>query len=230
MSKSQATPPPPAGTAAGQDRRSKRRQATRQKLLDAARTLFAGQGVDNTRINEITEGADVGFGSFYNHFEDKDAIVEAVLAEAVASQGAGINAAAENLDDPAEVIAVAHRYFVRLARRDPDWAWLLIRLDASHDIVLNALGPFASRDLERGVEAGRLSVADESIALYASGGALLAVMRAVLDGRAPEDADVKHAEGLLRMLGLSAADAAEVAGRPFPLPGGAFSAGDRENG
>ena len=208
------TTSPPA--AAPQDRRSKRREATRQKLLDAARNLFASQGVDNTRINEITERADVGFGSFYNHFEDKEAIVQAVLAEAVAIQGAGINAVTENLDDPAEVIATAHRYFVRLARSDPDWAWLLIRLDASHDIILSALGPFASRDLERGMKAGRLTVPDESVALFASGGALLAVMRAVLDGRAPPDADVKHAEGVLRMLGLAAADAAEVANRSFP--------------
>lgn len=198
------------------DRRARRREATRQKLIDAARKLFASQGVEGTRINEITEQADVGFGSFYNHFEDKDAIIEAVLAETVATQGAVINAVTADLEDPAEVIAVAHRYFVRLAKNDPDWAWLLVRLDASHDIVLTALGPFASRDLARGAKAGRLKVSDERVALFASGGALLAVMRAVLDGRAPKNADVSHAEGVLRMLGLSAADATEVAGRPFP--------------
>ena len=28
---------------------------------------------------------------------------------------------------------MAHRYFVNLARSDPDWAWLLIRLDVSHN-------------------------------------------------------------------------------------------------
>jgi hypothetical protein len=41
-------------------------------------------------------------------------------------------------------------------------------------------------------------------------------MRAVLEGRAPADADVSHAEGVLRLLGLSPAAAATVAGRPFP--------------
>lgn len=41
-------------------------------------------------------------------------------------------------------------------------------------------------------------------------------MRAVLDGRAPKDADVHHAEGVLRLLGLPAAAAAEVARRPMP--------------
>jgi AcrR family transcriptional regulator len=200
------------------DRQARRREATRTKLIDAAKLLFARQGVDNTRIQEITDEADVGFGSFYNHFKSKDAIVEAVLEETVTSQGAVISQLTADLDDPAEVIAVAHRHFVRLARTDPEWAWLLIRLDVSHDVVVRALGPFARRDLRRGIKSGRLSVPHETISLHAAGGAMLAVMRAVLDGRAPKDADTHHAEGVLRILGLSHQDAAEVARRP--LPGG----------
>jgi hypothetical protein len=41
-------------------------------------------------------------------------------------------------------------------------------------------------------------------------------MQAILDGQAPADADVHHAEGLLRLLGLTVTDAAEVARRPLP--------------
>jgi AcrR family transcriptional regulator len=205
-----------AAPPAGSDRHSRRREQTRAKLVDAARSLFARQGADNTRINEITDGADVGFGSFYNHFESKEAIVEAVLSDTIAAQGAAIDAITAQLEDPAEIIAAAHRYFVRRARTDPDWAWLLIRMDVSHNIVLAALGPFAERDLRRGIKAGRLQVADERTALVASGGALLAVMRSVLDRRVPKNADVHHAEGVLRLLGLSADNAAEVACRPLP--------------
>jgi AcrR family transcriptional regulator len=201
---------------ASPDRRARRREETRARLLEAARVLFARQGVESTRINEITEEADVGFGSFYNHFDGKEAIVEIVLADAVAAQGAAVQALTADVDDPAEVIAVAHRYFVGLARTDPEWAWLLIRMDVSHGVVLRALGPFAQRDLRRGIRAGRLQVADERTALRAAGGALLSVMRAVLDRQAPRDADIHHAEGILRMFGLSAADAAEVARRPLP--------------
>ncbi len=184
--------------------------------MEAARTVFARQGVDNTRINEITEEADVGFGSFYNHFDSKEAIVEAVLTETISAQGAAIDSLTTELEDPAEVISAAHRYFVRRARTDPQWAWLLIRLDVSHNVALEALGPFARRDLRRGIEAGRLKVPDERTALFALGGALLAVMRGVLDGDVPADADTYHAEGVLRSLGLSPEDAAEVARRPLP--------------
>src|SRR6478736_8436038 len=95
----------PASDAPQPDRHARRREQTRRKLLAAARALFARQGVDNTRINEITEEADVGFGSFYNHFDTKDAIVEAVLSETLAAQAAAVDAITSQLDDPAEVIA-----------------------------------------------------------------------------------------------------------------------------
>jgi AcrR family transcriptional regulator len=200
---------------AAPDRHARRREATRAKLVDAAKALFARQGVDNTRIQEITDEADVGFGSFYNHFESKEALIEVVLGETIAAQGAEIDALAQ-LDDPAEIISAAHRSFVRRARDDPDWGWLLVRLDVSHNILLAALGPYARRDLRAGVRSGRLSVSHEGIALYAAGGALLAVMRAVLDGKAPKDADIHHAAGVLRLFGLPADEAAEVARRPLP--------------
>jgi AcrR family transcriptional regulator len=213
---SEAAPSRHMRAVARPDRHTRRREQTRRKLLDAARALFARQGVENTRINEITDEADVGFGSFYNHFDSKEAILEAVVEETVAAQGAAVSSVTADLDDPAEVVAAAHRYFVNLARSDPEWGWLLIRLDASQKIGLRALGPFARRDLERGIRAGRFEVPNKRVALFGAGGALLGVMGDVLDGRAPKDADRNHAEGVLRMFGLSAADAAEVARRPMP--------------
>ena len=199
------------------DRQHDDARRTLANFIDAAKGLFARQGVDNARIQEITDEADVGFGSFYNHFESKEALIDVVLADTIAAQGAEIDAVTAQLDDPAEeIISAAHRSFVRRARDDPDWGWLLVRLDVSHNILLAALGPYARRDLRAGVRSGRLSVPHEGIALYASGGALLAVMRAVLDGQVPKDADIYHAEGVLRLFGLPADEAAEVARRPLP--------------
>ena len=198
------------------DRQARRRKETRARLVRAAAALFARQGVDNTRINEITDQADVGFGSFYNHFKSKEEIVEAVLTETLAAQGAAVAALTQGLEDPAEVVAVAHRHFVELARTDPDWAWLLIRLDLSQKLALGALGPFAEQDIAAGIKAGRFRVANRRIALLDAGGALLSVMREVLDGHAPKDAGRFHTEGVLRLLGLNPEDAAEVASRTMP--------------
>jgi AcrR family transcriptional regulator len=205
-----ATPEPPP------TRGARRRAQTRARLLDAARTLFARQGVDGTAIAEITEEADVGFGSFYNHFASKQEIVEVVLSESLEAQGKIVDALTESLEDPAEIIAVAHRYFVTESSGDHDLGWLLVRLDASHRVMTRALGERARRDLERGIVSGRFNVADPDVAFLDAAGALLLVMRAVLDGEVGPEADSSHAEGLLRILGLSPEDAAEVAHRPLP--------------
>ncbi len=198
------------------DRQARRRQETRSRLLRSARRLFATQGAEGTAISEITEGADVGFGSFYNYFSSKDEIVEVLLADDVAAQGATVDWLTEKLEDPAEIVAVAHRYFAHLARSDPDWAWLMVRLDASRPIMAAALGPWASRDLQRGIAVGRFHVPDEATALAASGGALRAVMRGILEGHLPADAEQHHAAGVLRLFGLDADDALAVAARPMP--------------
>lgn len=201
---------------AAANRGARRRAKTRAQLVDAARTLFARDGVEPVRINEITEEADVGFGSFYNHFASKDEIVAAVVGETMAEHGEQLDALAERLDDPAEVVAVAHRHFVNLARTDPETGWLAVRLELTHGVLALALGHRARRDLQDGVDRGRFDPTDLDVALLATGGALLFVMRGVLEGVLGADADVVHAERLLRMLGLEAADAAEVARRPLP--------------
>jgi AcrR family transcriptional regulator len=198
------------------DRRARRKAQTRERLVVAARAMFARQGIDATRINEITEEADVGFGSFYNYFESKGAIVDAVLEHVLSAAGAAIDAATADIEDPAEVVAVAHRSLVERAATDQEWGWLLVRLDVTHDIAYAALGPYAARDLARGIDGGRFDVEDREVALIAGGGALLGVMRAVLEGRLTTTAAIPHAAGVLRMLGMTPADAAEVASRPLP--------------
>lgn len=202
------TPSPPSATG---DRRTRRREATRRKLIDAARELFASRGFDATRINEITELADVGIGSFYNHFTDKEELVDAVMSEVAEEQGLLVDERTRGFDDPAAVVAFAHLHFVRLAREDPSFGRLLIRLDASHRVMSTALGPRALRDIQKGLDDGRFSFAPAAAAVLATGGALLGTMRGVVDGLLGPDADLIHATAVLRMLGLDAKDAEKTA-------------------
>jgi AcrR family transcriptional regulator len=196
-------------------RRERRRAETRARLLEAARTLFAEQGVERTAIARITEAADLGFGAFYNYFPSKDALVEAALSESLDALDQAIDALSGHLEDPAEVVAVAHRYLVSQTSTDPEVAWLLIRLDSTHRAMVRGLRERARRDLERGISSGRFNVADPDAAFFATTGSLILIMRAVLDGDLTAQADQTHAEAVLRILGLSARDAAEVSHRPL---------------
>jgi AcrR family transcriptional regulator len=194
-------------------RQERRREKTRASLIGAAQVLFAGKGVEATAIAEITEAADVGFGSFYNYFDSKDEIAEAVLEAAMEEQKAALFALIDPLTDPAESVALAHAFLIRQAIGNPSFGWLLVRLDASHRLLIRALGDRARQDIRDGLKARRFVTADIEVSFLGTGGALLLVMRAVLDGDLGDDAGVRHCEGVLRMLGVDEDEVEDIARR-----------------
>ena len=69
----------PVDTEAPSAREANRRE--REKVLsDAALRLFVERGLDGVTIDEITQAAGVAKGTFYRYFEDKAALVDALLA------------------------------------------------------------------------------------------------------------------------------------------------------
>jgi AcrR family transcriptional regulator len=64
-------------------RRERRKERTRQVLIDASIALFMDRGIYGTRIEDITERADLGKGAFYNYFDSKNAIVTEILSDGV---------------------------------------------------------------------------------------------------------------------------------------------------
>ena len=197
-------------------RNERRKARTRASLLDAARTLFARRGFETTTIAEITDTADLGVGSFYNHFGSKEQLLAALLEQALPEQLAALDSRRAGIADPAEAVAIAHRHWVRLTSEGPEWAWLVVRLETSFELVAATQGEAALKDLDRGIECGRFQVASRELALQASGGALISAMRTMLTGHEIPHADSIHAEGVLRMFGVPANEAGEIARRPLP--------------
>lgn len=64
-------------------RMQRRARRTRRKLKRAALDVFAEKSVDAATVEEITEKADVGKGTLYQHFADKEEIVLTLVSEAV---------------------------------------------------------------------------------------------------------------------------------------------------
>jgi len=65
-------------------RREDKRELTRQQLLDAAAILFAERGYESTSIEDVAEKANVSKGTFYYHFDSKEALVIALRSSFVA--------------------------------------------------------------------------------------------------------------------------------------------------
>jgi AcrR family transcriptional regulator len=61
-------------------RRSARREITRQRVLDAAREVFAERGVIGGTVEDICERAGFTRGAFYSNFADKDDVLQALIA------------------------------------------------------------------------------------------------------------------------------------------------------
>ena len=196
-------------------RTERRRVETRGRLVAAALKVIASKGSDSATVADITEEADVGLGTFYHHFESKDAILAAIVADIAEFVGAALDTATQALTDPAEVLSAAVRHIVRRVDSEPRWGWLLVRTMSLAEVP-EAFMRRNRRDLLRGIDAGRFDVADVDVAQAAVCGSTIWMVQSRLAGRAPADADVHLAHHLLRMLGVADAEAAAIARRPLP--------------
>jgi AcrR family transcriptional regulator len=107
-------------------RRQRRAAETRVRLFRCALQLFAERGFPNVTVEDITDGADVGKGTFFNYFESKDHVL-GVMAEI---QLGKVREAVTLAESGKQTIqSVLHRLFLRVAEepgRSPDLARALI--------------------------------------------------------------------------------------------------------
>lgn len=61
-------------------RRERKKEQTRRRIFEAAIALFRDKGFEQTTVDEITERADVGRGTFFNYFPRKESVL-AFLSE-----------------------------------------------------------------------------------------------------------------------------------------------------
>jgi AcrR family transcriptional regulator len=57
------------------DRRTRRSAETRERLFNAAMRIFAEKGFSEATVEDITNAADVGKGTFFNYFPSKEHIL-----------------------------------------------------------------------------------------------------------------------------------------------------------
>lgn len=81
------------------DRRQRRSAEIRERLFSAALELFAQKGFAETTVEDITEAADVGKGTFFNYFPSKDHILLAFGEMQLAKLESAI-AAARQTNEP----------------------------------------------------------------------------------------------------------------------------------
>lgn len=194
-----------------------RRARTRAALIDAARRLLAA-GRSAASIQEITDEAGVGFGSFYNHFESKQELFTEAVASTLDTWGEMRDLVVDGIDDPAEVFATSYRMIGRIQRQLPVHVRLLLKQGTAVLLTDRGLRPRAYADLQRGIESGRFSVPDAEMALLMVGSALLGLITLLdanpdLDDEQVADDYTQH---VLLMLGVGDAEAQRLVQLPLP--------------
>jgi AcrR family transcriptional regulator len=86
------------------NRQQRRAGITRQKLLEAARSVFAEKGLDSATIADITERADVGKGTYYYHFRDKNGVITELIKSVLGELVAAIEMKCSHIGDVSELM------------------------------------------------------------------------------------------------------------------------------
>ncbi|NMO19396.1 TetR/AcrR family transcriptional regulator [Pyxidicoccus fallax] len=91
-------------------RREAQRRERQKELEDAALQLFLERGLDAVTIDDITQAAGVAKGTFYRYFDDKAALVDALLEPVRRELLAGMEACGRALAEARGVEAMFDAY------------------------------------------------------------------------------------------------------------------------
>ena len=135
----------------GMGRRERRAAETRLCLFRTALQLFADRGLSNVTVEDITEAADVGKGTFFNYFESKDHVLGVMAELQLARVREAVQSAALG---KRTIRTTLHHLFLRLAQepgRSPYLARAVISSFLASDVVRELI--------ERQISEGRAMIA-----------------------------------------------------------------------
>jgi AcrR family transcriptional regulator len=119
------------------ERRERERGEIRQRILDAARELFATEGYEKVTMRRIAEVIEYSATTIYHHFEDKDDLVNA-LCEDDFAQLLAVFKGEVPPDDPVEWIRLLGRNYCRFGLENPNHYRFMLMTRAKFEKVPEA--------------------------------------------------------------------------------------------
>ena len=160
----------------------RKKARTNRKLLEVARKLFSEKGIYWAKIEDITELADQGKGTFYKYFDSKDAIIVALLDEGLGELLSKTEEAVRDVESASKVISAIATARVDFFLEHPDYLLLFhqvrgmmqLQVDVGkelqevYDAHLRRLAQLIKPLMEAG-GAGRAREVSTALAAYTSG-------------------------------------------------------------
>jgi AcrR family transcriptional regulator len=188
-------------------RQTERARATRRKLLDAAKRIFAQDGFEAARLEDIAAGAGYTRGAFYANFKSKEDIFFALFEEWVRERIESLTSALRRHSDPGEKLVALRTHYAELAT---DRRLVLISMEFKLFALRHPEAHARLRSKHRRVRASFGELFSElmsalgktiPIAYPAASSSLGAVAQGLLlehlvDPKTLSDSDVRHVLGL----------------------------------
>jgi AcrR family transcriptional regulator len=121
------------------DRRARRGAATRESLFRAALDLFAIKGFADTTVEDITEAADVGKGTFFNYFPTKDHLLLAFSEMQIAKLQAAVDRVVQSREPMQSYLRGFGVYMTAEPARNPSLIRALLQANLSNSAVREAM-------------------------------------------------------------------------------------------
>jgi len=180
-----------------------KRETTRAALVSATKALVLERGKEKISIQEITRRAKVGSGTFYNYFESKRRVFEAIAEDMLADFSIELNELRAPLTDPAMIVAVTLTHCFKRSHNHETWNKFLsaVRLSDKYVLIQDANQCF--EDIERGVTAGRFKVENIPFTQNLILAMVRHINREIRLGNLSADAIEDATRAILKMLGIS---------------------------
>jgi AcrR family transcriptional regulator len=177
-------------TRVGQERSAR----TQQRIVEAALAVFAERGPDAPVIDDFVAAAGVARGTFYNHFESVEELLQATSEATTRAVVQAVEGAMSGLEGPTLRLGVGLRLFFARAQRDPVWCRFVARVWKVGGLELPL------RDVEAGIRLGHFRVPGLDAAIDLLIGAIRQALQRIGEGGARPSFGDQMAELCLQAL------------------------------
>jgi AcrR family transcriptional regulator len=153
---------------------------TREKIIHAARRVFAEKGYSQTRIQDLLKAAGVSPGAFYNYFSNKEELFLEIVREAGDGFRDSIKKIRQsririgNQEELYSVLTESIRYFFEFVKRNKAGVRILFReqqnanprIRETLNEIVAEIHQDLKRDIQRGINMGRIAISDPEIAAW----------------------------------------------------------------
>jgi AcrR family transcriptional regulator len=109
-----------------QTKHQQRTEATRRALLEAAHRIFARDGFEASRIEDIAGATGHTRGAFYGHFNSKEDLFFALFEQEAGDRLRDLRSTLERCSDPADKLQALRKFYVA---RVSDRQWVMLALE-----------------------------------------------------------------------------------------------------